>query len=176
MVSDKGDYIMVKLQRDYSIMTYVDTFSIFGKYAEAFLDSLVEDIDYKRVSDLHGMVVIVTNKEKHKISFIVNNIRFDYRDGNLYFGSFLDALRERPYILQLVVTTLNEMLYRSDVKISNDECILGLISAFILLQGWFSDVRVLDVESQLRREENYEHRRENEEFWEEYYEFNPNDI
>lgn len=167
---------MVKLQRDYSIMTYVDTFSIFGKYAEAFLDSLVEDIDYKRVSDLHGMVVIVTNKEKHKISFIVNNIRFDYRDGNLYFGSFLDALRERPYILQLVVTTLNEMLYRSDVKISNDECILGLISAFILLQGWFSDVRVLDVESQLRREENYEHRRENEEFWEEYYEFNPNDI
>lgn len=167
---------MIKLQRDYSIITYVDTFSIFGKYAEAFLDSLVEDIDYKRVSDLHGMVVIVTNKEKHKISFIVNNVRFDYRDGNLYFGSFLDALRERPYILQLVVTTLNEMLYRSDVEISNDECILGLISAFILLQGWFIDVRVLDVESQLRREENYEHRRENEEFWEEYYEFNPNDI
>ena len=157
-------------------MTYVDTFSTFGIHAEAFLDSLDDDIDYKRVSDLHGMVVIVTNKEKHKISFIVNNIRFDYRDGNLYFGSFLDALRERPYILQLVVTTLNEILYRSDVKISNDECILGLISAFILLQGWFSDVRVLDVESQLRREENYEHRRENEEFWEEYYEFNPNDI
>lgn len=167
---------MVKLQKDYSIMTYVDTFSTFGIHAEAFLDSLDDDIDYKRVSDLHGMVVIVTNKEKHKISFIVNNIRFDYRDGNLYFGSFLDALRERPYILQLVVTTLNEILYRSDVKISNDECILGLISAFILLQGWFSDVRVLDVESQLRREENYEHRRENEEFWEEYYEFNPNDI
>ena len=167
---------MVKLQKDYSIMTYVDTFSTFGIHAEAFLDSLDDDIDYKRVSDLHGMVVIVTNKEKHKISFIVNNIRFDYRDGNLYFGSFLDALRERPYILQLVVTTLNEMLYRSDVKISNDECVLGLISAFILLQGWFSDVRVLDVESQLRREENYEHRRENEEFWEEYYEFNPNDI
>ena len=157
-------------------MTYVDTFSTFGIHAEAFLDSLDDDIDYKRVSDLHGMVVIVTNKEKHKISFIVNNIRFDYRDGNLYFGSFLDALRERPYILQLVVTTLNEMLYRSDVEISNDECILGLISAFILLQGWFIDVRVLDVESQLRREENYEHRRENEEFWEEYYEFNPNDI
>lgn len=167
---------MVKLQKDYSIMTYVDTFSTFGIHAEAFLDSLDDDIDYKRVSDLHGMVVIVTNKEKHKISFIVNNIRFDYRDGNLYFGSFLDALRERPYILQLVVTTLNEMLYRSDVEISNDECILGLISAFILLQGWFIDVRVLDVESQLRREENYEHRRENEEFWEEYYEFNPNDI
>lgn len=167
---------MVKLQKDYSIMTYVDTFSTFGIHAEAFLDSLDDDIDYKRVSDLHGMVVIVTNKEKHKISFIVNNIRFDYRDGNLYFGSFLDALRERPYILQLVVTTLNGILYRSDVKISNDECILGLISAFILLQGWFSDVRVLDVESQLRREENYEHRRENEEFWEEYYEFNPNDI
>lgn len=157
-------------------MTYVDTFSTFSIHAEAFLDSLDDDIDYKRVSDLHGMVVIVTNKEKHKISFIVNNVRFDYRDGNLYFGSFLDALRERPYILQLVVTTLNEMLYRSDVEISNDECILGLISAFILLQGWFIDVRVLDVESQLRREENYEHRRENEEFWEEYYEFNPNDI
>lgn len=167
---------MVKLQKDYSIMTYVDTFSTFSIHAEAFLDSLDDDIDYKRVSDLHGMVVIVTNKEKHKISFIVNNVRFDYRDGNLYFGSFLDALRERPYILQLVVTTLNEMLYRSDVEISNDECILGLISAFILLQGWFIDVRVLDVESQLRREENYEHRRENEEFWEEYYEFNPNDI
>lgn len=90
---------MVKLQKDYSIMTYVDTFSTFGIHAEAFLDSLDDDIDYKRVSDLHGMVVIVTNKEKHKISFIVNNIRFDYRDGNLYFGSFLDALRERPYIL-----------------------------------------------------------------------------
>lgn len=167
---------MVKLQRDYSIMTYVDTFSIFGKYAEAFLDSLVEDIDYKRVSDLHGMVVIVTKKEKHKISFIVNNVRFDYRDGNLYFGTFLDALRERPYILQLLVTTLNEMLYRSDVTISNDNCILGLMSAFVLLQGWFSDVRILEMESQLRRENNYEHRRENEEFWEEYYEFNPNDI
>lgn len=152
---------MIKLQRDYSIITYVDTFSIFGKYAEAFLDSLVEDIDYKRVSDLHGMVVIVTKKEKHKISFIVNNVRFDYRDGNLYFGTFLDALRERPYILQLLVTTLNEMLYRSDVTISNDNCILGLMSAFVLLQGWFSDVRILETESQLRRENNYEHRKEN---------------
>ena len=146
---------MIKLQRDYSIITYVDTFSIFGKYAEAFLDSLVEDIDYKRVSDLHGMVVIITKKEKHKISFIVNNVRFDYRDGNLYFGTFLDALRERPYILQLLVTTLNEMLYRSDVTISNDNCILGLMSAFVLLQGWFSDVRILEMESQLRRENNY---------------------
>lgn len=155
---------MIKLQRDYSIITYVDTFSIFGKYAEAFLDSLVEDIDYKRVSDLHGMVVIVTKKEKHKISFIVNNVRFDYRDGNLYFGTFLDALRERPYILQLLVTTLNEMLYRSDVTISNDNCILGLMSAFVLLQGWFSDVRILEMESQLRRENNYEHRKENKEF------------
>ena len=167
---------MIKLQRDYSIMTYVDTFSIFGKYAEAFLDSLVEDIDYKRVSDLHGMVVIVTKKEKHKISFIVNNVRFDYRDGNLYFGTFLDALRERPYILQLLVTTLNEMLYRSDVTISNDNCILGLMSAFVLLQGWFSDVRILEMESQLRRENNYEHRKENKEFLDEYFFYNPNDI
>lgn len=167
---------MIKLQRDYSIMTYVDTFSIFGKYAEAFLDSLVEDIDYKRVSDLHGMVVIVTKKEKHKILFIVNNVRFDYRDGNLYFGTFLDALRERPYILQLLVTTLNEMLYRSDVTISNDNCILGLMSAFVLLQGWFSDVRILEMESQLRRENNYEHRKENKEFWDEYFFYNPNDI
>lgn len=168
---------MVNLQRDYSIMTYVDTFSIFGKYAEAFLDSLVEDIDYKRVSDLHGMVVIVTKKEKHKISFIVNNVRFDYRDGNLYFGSFLDALRERPYILHLVVTTLNEMIYRSDVTISNDNCILGLMSAFVLLQGWFSDSRVEDLESQIIHEEDVdERRRANEEFWGEYFEFNPNDI
>ena len=167
---------MIKLQRDYSIITYVDTFSIFGKYAEAFLDSLVEDIDYKRVSDLHGMVVIVTKKEKHKISFIVNNVRFDYRDGNLYFGTFLDALRERPYILQLLVTTLNEMLYRSDVTISNDNCILGLMSVFVLLQGWFSDVRILEMESQLRRENNYEHRKENKEFRDEYFFYNPNDI
>lgn len=167
---------MVKLQKDYFIMTYVDTFSIFGKYAEAFLDSLIEDIDYKRVSDLHGMVVIVTKKEKHKISFIVNNVRFDYRDGNLYFGTFLDALRERPYILQLLVTTLNEMLYRSDVTISNDNCILGLMSAFVLLQGWFSDVRILEMESQLRRENNYEHRKENKEFWDEYFFYNPIDI
>ena len=99
-----------------------------------------------------------------------------YRDGNLYFGSFLDALRERPYILQLVVTTLNEMLYRSDVDISSKECILALMSAFILLQGWFSDVRILEMESQLRRENNYEHRKENKEFWDEYFFYNPNDI
>ena len=167
---------MVKLQKDYTIGTYVNAFSRFSLHAEAFLDSLVDDIDYKRVSDLHGMVVIKTTKEKHKIAFIVNNVRFDYRDGNLYFGSFLDALRERPYILHLVVTTLNEMIYRSDVTISNDNSILGLISGFLLLHSWFSDARVEDLESQIIHEDVDERRRANEEFWEEYFEFNPNDI
>lgn len=168
---------MVRLQKDYTIGTYVNAFSRFSLHAEVFLDSLVDDIDYKRVSDLHGMVVIKTTKEKHKIAFIVNNVRFDYRDGNLYFGSFLDALRERPYILHLVVTTLNEMLYRSDVTISNDNSILGLISGLLLLHGWFSDVRVEYLESQIIHEEDVdERRRAEEEFWEEYYEFNPNDI
>lgn len=168
---------MDKLQKDYNIRTYLGAFSNFSLHAEAFLDSLVDDIDYKRVSDLHGMVVIKTNKEKHKIEFIVNNIRFDYRDRNLYFGNFLDALRERPYILHLIVTTLNEMLYRSDVTISNGNSILGLISGLLLLHGWFSDARVEDLESQLMYEEDIdERRRAEEEFWEEYYEFNPNDI
>ena len=54
-----------------------------------------------------------------------------------------------------------------------------MAESFLLLRGWFDDPRVEEAELEdIRLEEKMRERdrRENEEFWEEYYEHNPNDI
>lgn len=116
------------------------------------------------------MVVISTNKSKDKISFIVNDVRFDYRDGRLYFNDYMDALYERPYILHLVIATFNEMLLH-DVEISNKRCIQNCVTAFLMLQGWFEDKRISDLEYEIEERDRHQAARENAEFWEEYYFF-----
>jgi len=122
------------------------------------------------------MVVIATNKDRDKISFIVNDVRFDYRDGRLYFNDYMDALYERSYILHLVIATFNEMLLHSDIEISNKSCIQNCVTAFLMLQGWFEDKRISDLEYEIEERDRRQAARENAEFWEEYYFFNPNDI
>lgn len=166
----------VKMQEDYRIGDYVGTFGLVCSACDDFLQSLEDDIDYKRVSDLHGMVVIATNKDRDKISFIVNDVRFDYRDGRLYFNDYMDALYERPYILHLVISTFNEMLLHSDVEISNKNCIQNCVTAFLMLQGWFEDKRISDLEYEIEERDRRQAARENAEFWDEYYFFNPNDV
>ena len=166
--------MLIPIKEDYKIRKYVGTFGVVCDVCDDFLQSLDSDIDYKRVSDLHGMVVITTNKDRDKISFIVNDVRFDYRDGRLYFNNYMDALYERPYILHLVITTFNEMLMSGGL--STRDCILNLISAFLMLQSWFEDKRISDLEYELEESDRRQSARENSEFWKEYYFFNPNDV
>lgn len=108
----------VKMQEDYRIGYYVGTFGLVCSACDDFLQSLNDDIDYKRVSDLHGMVVIATNKS----------------------------------------------------------CIQNCVTAFLMLQGWFEDKRISDLEYEIEESDRRQAARENAEFWDEYYFFNPNDV
>ena len=165
----------IEVAKEYSIYDYVGTFGKFSKYAEEFLNSLSDDISYKRINEDDGVITINTKKDKHKIAFTVNNVSFDYREGNLYFNHYFDVLRDTPCILDLLTVTFNEMLVCRDVEI-DIMSILGMVSAFISLKMWFSDSRIEVLEDRLEREESEQRARENAEFWEEYFFFNPNDV
>ena len=165
----------IEVVKEYDLYDYVGTFGKFSDCAEMFIDSLSEDISFKRVNEDDGVITINTKKEKHKIAFTVNNVSFDYRDGNLYFNHYFDVLRDTPCILDLMIVAFNEMLLCRDVKIDMVS-ILGMISAFISLKMWFSDSRIEVLEDRLQREESEQRARENAEFWEEYFFFNPNDV
>lgn len=165
----------IEVSKEYSIYDYVGTFGKFSKCAEEFLDSLSEDISFKRISDVDGVIIIKTKKDKHKISFTINIVSFDYREGNLYFNHYFDVLRDTPCILDLLIVTFNEMLVCRDVEIDMMS-ILGMVSAFISLKMWFSDSRIEVLEDRLEREESEQRARENAEFWKEYFFFNPNDV
>jgi len=165
----------IEVVKEYDLYDYVGTFYKFSDCAEKFLNSLSDDIDFKRVNEDDGVIIINTKKEKHKIAFTVNNVSFDYREGNLYFNHYFDVLRDTPCILDLLIVTFNEMLVCRDVEIDMMS-ILGMVSAFISLKIWFSDSRIEVLGDRLEREESEQRARENAEFWEEYFFFNPNDV
>lgn len=165
----------IEVVKEYDLYDYVGTFYKFSDCAEKFLDSLSDDIDFKRVNEDDGIITINTKKEKHKIAFTVNNVSFDYREGNLYFNHYFDVLRDTPCILDLMIVAFNEMLLCREVEIDMMS-ILGMISAFISLKMWFSDSRIEVLEDRLEREESEQRARENAEFWDEYFFFNPNDV
>lgn len=165
----------IEVVKEYDLYDYVGTFYKFSDCAEKFLNSLSDDIDFKRVNEDDGVIIINTKKEKHKIAFTVNNVSFDYREGNLYFNHYFDVLRDTPCILDLLIVTFNEVLVCRDVEIDMMS-ILGMVSAFISLKMWFSDSRIEVLEDRLEREESEQRARENAKFWEEYFSFNPNDV
>lgn len=165
----------IEVAKEYSIYDYVGTFGRFSKCAEDFLDSLSDDISFKRISDVNGVIIIKTKKDKHKIAFTVNDVSFDYRDGNLYFNDYFKVLRDTPSILGLLVIAFNEMLRCDDVEVDRMST-LNMMSAFVSLTMWFNDSRIEVLEDRLYREEGEQRARENAEFWEEYYFFNPNDV
>ena len=45
-----------------------------------------------------------------------------------------------------------------------------------MLQGWFEDKRISDLEYEIEENDRRQAARENAEFWDEYYFFNPNDV
>ena len=165
----------IEVAKEYSIYDYVGTFGRFSKCAEEFLDSLSDDISFKRISDVNGVIIIKTKKGKHKIAFTVNDVSFDYRDGNLYFNDYFKVLRDTHSILGLLVIAFNEMLLCDDVEVDRMST-LNMMSAFVSLTMWFNDSRIEVLEDRLYREEGEQRARENAEFWEEYYFFNPNDV
>lgn len=165
----------IEVVKEYSIYDYVGTFGKFSKCAEEFLDSLNEDISFKRINEDDGVIIINTKKDKHKIAFTVNNVSFDYRDGNLYFNHYFDVLRDTPCILDLLIVAFNEMLLCRDIEIDKIST-LEMVGAFISLKMWFSDSRIEVLEDRLEREESEQRARENAEFWAEYFFFNPNDV
>lgn len=105
----------IEVVKEYDLYDYVGTFYKFSDCAEKFLNSLSDDIDFKRVNEDDGVIIINTKKEKHKIDFTINNVSFDYREGNLYFNHYFDVLRDTPCILDLLIVTFNEMLVCRDV-------------------------------------------------------------
>lgn len=172
-------------------MDYCSALEVFRNKTNSFISILKSDIDYKRTTPLHGMCVIMTNKAKGKVTFRINNLVLDYREGNLYFGSYKEEFVNKPYILQLVIRTLHQMWHDEEFIQSNQDihdCMGDMIDAFLYLQGWLESVGCGDItfdsswiscssnkkiNSSDAYSDNYD---ENRKFWEEYYEYNPNDI
>ena len=147
-----------------------------------FVDALTSDVKYSLSGRSAGDVNIDVNKEEGTIAFTINNIYFKY-DGHLSISMpTMAILRANPYPLYMMVNLFHQM-YRDNsfTAINEDDKfkIARMAESFLLLRGWFDDPKVEEAELEdIRFEEKMRarDRQENAEFWEEYYEHNPNDI
>ena len=161
---------------------YYGAFDTANDYIYDFIDALTEDVSYKLDGKTTGDVYISVDKEKGIINFTINNIYFTY-DGHLSITMpTMALLRANPYPLYMMVNLFHQMYRDNSFEAINEDDrfkIARMAEGFLLLRGWFDDPRVEEAELEdIRLEEKMREcdRRENAEFWEEYYEHNPNDI
>lgn len=53
----------IEVAKEYSIYDYVGTFGKFSKCAEEFLDSLSDDISFKRINGDDGVILLLIRKK-----------------------------------------------------------------------------------------------------------------
>lgn len=89
-----------------------------------------------------------------------------------------EAFRNHPYILYMMVKLFHQLYLDNNTLIFKDkkDKVLDVIDAFLLLEGWFEDPRIEQDENEEYRAESNRIAKENKEFWDEYYDSNPNDI
>jgi hypothetical protein len=158
---------------------YYGAWEEFRFIANDFLDSVKEDIEYTLDGRSAGDVKVEVSKDTKLIKFTINAIRFEYDRRLVIEDHFITVLRNNPYPLYMMVNLFHQM-YRDNTFKAIDEdkrfYIARMVEAFLYLRGWFDDPEIEQIENADWERETRIRNRENNEFWKEYYEANPNDI
>ena len=158
---------------------YYGAWDEFRMIANDFLDSVKEDIEYTLDGRSTSDVKIEVSKDTKLIKFTINAIRFEYDRRLVIEDHFMTVLRKNPYPLYMMVNLFHQM-YRDNTFKSIDEdkrsCIARMAEGFLYLRGWFDDPEIEQIENADWERVTRIRNRENNEFWKEYYEANPNDI
>ena len=157
---------------------YYGAWEEFRFIANDFLDSVKEDIEYT-LDGSAGDVKVEVSKDTKLIKFTINAIRFEYDRRLVIEDNFMTVLRNNPYPLYMMVNLFHQM-YRDNTFTAIDEenrrYIARMAEGFLYLRGWFDDPEIEQIENADWERETRIRNRENNEFWKEYYEANPNDI
>lgn len=158
---------------------YYGAWEEFRFIANDFLDSVKEDIEYTLDGRSAGDVKVEVSKDTKLIKFTINAIRFEYDRRLVIEDNFMTVLRNNPYPLYMMVNLFHQM-YRDNTFTAIDEdkrsYIARMAEGFLYLRGWFDDPEIEQIENADWERETRIRNRENNEFWKEYYEANPNDI
>lgn len=158
---------------------YYGAWEDFRLIANDFLDSVKEDIEYTLYGKSAGDVKVEVIKDTKLIKFTINAIRFEYDRRLVIEDHFMTVLRNNPYPLYMMVNLFHQM-YRDNTFKAIDEDnrihIARMAEGFLYLRGWFDDPEIEQIENVDWERETRIRNRENNEFWKEYYEANPNDI
>lgn len=158
---------------------YYGAWEEFRLITNDFLDSVKEDIEYTLDGRSAGDVKVKVSKDTKLIEFTINAIRFEYDRRLVIEDHFMTVLRNNPYPLYMMVNLFHQM-YRDNTFTAIDEdkrsYIARMAEGFLYLRGWFADPEIEQIENADWERETRIRNRENNEFWKEYYEANPNDI
>ena len=158
---------------------YYGALEEFRLITNDFLDSVKEDIEYTLDGRSAGDVKVEVSKDTKLIKFTINAIRFEYDRRLVIEDHFMTVLRNNPYPLYMMVNLFHQM-YRDNTFTAIDEenrrYIAKMAEGFLYLRGWFDDPEIEQIENADWERETRIRNRENNEFWKEYYEANPNDI
>ncbi len=158
---------------------YYGAWEEFRLIANDFLDSVKEDIEYTLDGKSAGDVKVKVSKDTKLIEFTINAIKFKFDRRLVIEDHFMTVLRNNPYPLYMMVNLFHQM-YRDNTVNAIDEdnksCIARMAEGFLYLRGWFDDPEIEQIENADWERETRIRNRENNEFWKEYYESNPNDI
>lgn len=158
---------------------YYGAWEEFRLITNDFLDSVKEDIEYTLDGKSAGDVKVKVSKDTKLIEFTINAIRFEYDRRLVIEDHFMTVLRNNPYPLYMMVNLFHQM-YRDNTFKAIDEdkrsYIARMAEGFLYLRGWFDDPEIEQIENADWERETRIRNRENNEFWKEYYEANPNDI
>lgn len=158
---------------------YYGAWEEFRFIANDFLDSVKEDIEYILDGRSAGDVKVKVSKDTKLMEFTINAIRFEYDRRLVIEDHFMTVLRNNPYPLYMMVNLFHQMYRDNTFKAIDEENrihIARMAEAFLYLRGWFADPEIEQVENADWERETRIRNRENNEFWKEYYEANPNDI
>lgn len=158
---------------------YYGAWEEFRFIVNDFLDSVKEDIEYTLDGRSAGDVKVKVSKDTKLMEFTINAIRFEYDRRLVIEDHFMTVLRNNPYPLYMMVNLFHQM-YRDNTFTAIDEdkrsYIARMAEGFLYLRGWFDDPEIEQIENADWERETRIRNRENNEFWKEYYEANPNDI
>ena len=158
---------------------YYGAWEEFRFIVNDFLDSVKEDIEYTLDGKSAGDVKVKVTKDTKLMEFTINAIRFEYDRRLVIEDHFMTVLRNNPYPLYMMVNLFHQM-YRDNTFTAIDEdkrsYIARMAEGFLYLRGWFDDPEIEQIENADWERETRIRNRENDEFWKEYYEANPNDI
>lgn len=158
---------------------YYGAWEEFRLITNDFLDSVKEDIEYTLDGRSAGDVKVKVSKDTKLIEFTINAIRFEYDRRLVIEDHFMTVLRNSPYPLYMMVNLFHQMYRDNTFKAIDEEnrnYIARMAEGFLYLRGWFDDPEIEQIENADWERETRIRNRENNEFWKEYYEANPNDI